>query len=72
VAKSKGPKLKTHKTTASRIKVTSTGKFMHLKQGSSHLRRKKSHSVKQAYGKLAPVKGRFQKRMRELLPHGPS
>jgi hypothetical protein len=45
---------------------------MHLKQGSSHLRRKKSHSVKQAYGKLAPVKGRFQKRMRELLPHGPS
>ncbi|HRA20636.1 MAG TPA: 50S ribosomal protein L35, partial [Anaerolineae bacterium] len=34
------PKMKTHKSTAKRFKVTGTGKLMRTKIGKSHLRRK--------------------------------
>jgi large subunit ribosomal protein L35 len=36
------PKMKTHKATAKRFKVTGKGKLRRRKQGSSHLKRKKS------------------------------
>lgn len=36
------PKIKTHKATAKRFKITGRGKLRRRKQGSSHLRRKKS------------------------------
>ncbi|MEO0598787.1 MAG: bL35 family ribosomal protein, partial [Chloroflexota bacterium] len=35
-------KLKTHKATAKRFKVTGSGKVMRTKGGKSHLRRRKS------------------------------
>jgi large subunit ribosomal protein L35 len=38
------PKLKTHKATAKRFRLTKNGKLMHLLAGRSHLRRKKSGS----------------------------
>jgi len=38
----KGPKMKTHKSTAKRFKVTGTGKLMRTKIGKSHLRRRKA------------------------------
>ena len=36
------PKMKTHKVTAKRFKVTGKGKLRRRKQGSSHLKRRKS------------------------------
>jgi large subunit ribosomal protein L35 len=39
------PKLKTHKGTAKRFRMTKTGKVMRLKAGRSHLRRKKRSSL---------------------------
>jgi large subunit ribosomal protein L35 len=40
------PKMKTHKATAKRFKITGKGKLRRRKQGSSHLRRKKSKRSK--------------------------
>jgi large subunit ribosomal protein L35 len=39
------PKLKTHKGTAKRFRLTKNGKVMRMKPGRSHLRRKKSASL---------------------------
>lgn len=39
------PKLKTHKGTAKRFRLTKNGKVMRLKPGRTHLRRKKSSSL---------------------------
>jgi large subunit ribosomal protein L35 len=39
------PKLKTHKGTAKRFRLTKNGKVMRMKPGRSHLRRKKSPSL---------------------------
>ena len=40
------PKIKTHKATAKRFKITGRGKLRRRKQGSSHLRRKKTRRAK--------------------------
>jgi large subunit ribosomal protein L35 len=40
------PKKKTHKATAKRFKITGNGKLRQRKQGSSHLKRKKSKRSK--------------------------
>jgi large subunit ribosomal protein L35 len=40
------PKKKTHKATAKRFKITGNGKLRRRKQGSSHLKRKKSKRSK--------------------------
>lgn len=40
------PKMKTHKATAKRFTVTGKGKLRQRKQGSSHLKRKKSKRSK--------------------------
>jgi large subunit ribosomal protein L35 len=40
------PKMKTHKATAKRFRITGTGKLRRRKQGSSHLKRKKSKRSK--------------------------
>lgn len=39
------PKLKTHKGTAKRFRLTKNGKLMRMKIGRSHLRRKKSPAL---------------------------
>jgi large subunit ribosomal protein L35 len=61
------PKLKTHKATAKRFKVTGKGKLRRLKQGRSHKRRKKSKRVRRAYDKDMPVDKVDRKRVRRLL-----
>lgn len=43
------PKLKTHKGTAKRFRLTKNGKLMRMKPGRSHLRRKKSASLNSDY-----------------------
>jgi large subunit ribosomal protein L35 len=47
-------KLKTHKASASRIHVTSTGKMMKLHGNRSHFRRKKSAAIKRGYDQKEP------------------
>jgi large subunit ribosomal protein L35 len=52
------PKIKTHKATAKRFKITGSGRLKRRKQGSSHLRRKKSKRTKREIRKgvnVAPV-----------------
>ena len=61
------PKMKTHKATAKRFKVTGRGKLRRLKQKRSHLRRKKSKRVLRSLDKDHPVAKADQKRVRRLL-----
>jgi len=56
------PKLKTHKATAKRFKLTGKGKLMRTKQGKSHLRRKKSARVKALFPEMLEVVTRGDKR----------
>lgn len=51
------PKLKTHKGTAKRIKITGSGKLMRQRAFGSHLLQKKSGSRKRSIAKYATFKG---------------
>lgn len=48
------PKLKTHKGTAKRFRLTKRGKVMRLKAGRSHLRRKKDSSKNSDFRHAVP------------------
>lgn len=61
------PKMKTHKATAKRFKITGTGKLRRLKTRRSHLRRTKSKRVRRGFDKDYPVNRVDQKRVRRLL-----
>lgn len=61
------PKMKTHKATAKRFKITGSGKLRRRKQGSSHLRRKKSKRVLRSLDKDEPVADVDAKRVRRIL-----
>lgn len=70
-ARTKGKfKLKTHKATAKRFRVTGSGKLMRTKGGKSHLRRRKSARVKAQLDSMIPVKGKkIRGRVRRLAPY---
>jgi large subunit ribosomal protein L35 len=61
------PKLKTHKATAKRFKITGSGKLRRRKMGSSHLRRRKSKRSKREMRGDLPVDSADRKRIRRLL-----
>ncbi|RLC67790.1 MAG: 50S ribosomal protein L35 [Chloroflexi bacterium] len=61
------PKMKTHKATAKRFKVTGRRKLRRLKNRRSHLRRKKSKRVRRSFDKDLPVAKVDRKRVRRLL-----
>ena len=61
------PKMKTHKSTAKRFKISGTGKLIRLKRGRSHLRRKKSKRVLRDYRKDLPLSKPSDKRVRRIL-----
>ncbi len=68
--KAKKYKLKTHKATAKRFKVTATGKVMRTKGGKSHLRRRSSKRVKRQFDKMLEVPEKaIAKRVRRLAPY---
>jgi large subunit ribosomal protein L35 len=48
------PKMKTHKGTAKRLRLTKNGKVMRMKPGRSHLRRKKSSSLNSDFRHAVP------------------
>lgn len=61
------PKMKTHKTTAKRFKVTGSGKLRRRKGRATHLRRRKSKRMKRQLQKDVPVSKADQKRVRRIL-----
>jgi large subunit ribosomal protein L35 len=61
------PKLKTHKATAKRFKITGRGKLRRRKQRRSHLRRRKSKRVKRQFAKDLEVHPSNVKRIERLL-----
>jgi large subunit ribosomal protein L35 len=61
------PKMKTHKATAKRFRVTGKGKLRRLRQGRSHLRRRKSDRVRRSLDKDLPVAKSERQRIRRLL-----
>ena len=63
-------KIKTHKATSKRFKVTGSGMLVRTKIGKSHLRRNSSKRVKALFSEMLPVKGRgIIKRVHRLAPY---
>ena len=66
------PKLKTHKSTSKRFRLTQggTGKLMRTKLGKSHLRRQKSKRAKRLYARMLPVEAAgVRRRVRRVAPY---
>lgn len=61
------PKMKTHKATAKRFKITGRGKLRRLRARRSHLRRRRSKRVRRAFDKDLPVATVDRRRVRRLL-----
>ena len=61
------PKLKTHKGTAKRIKITSTGKLTRRRAYGNHLLAKKSKSRKRTINSSAAVTGAMAKNVKRAL-----
>jgi large subunit ribosomal protein L35 len=63
-------KLKTHKATSKRFRLTGSGKLMRTKGGKSHRRRVTSKRTKRLLMEMIPVKGRgIKKRVNRLAPN---
>ena len=61
------PKMKTHKVTAKRIKLTSTGKLTRRRAFGNHMLSKKSKSRKRNIKTTAVVKGSMAKNVKRAL-----
>jgi large subunit ribosomal protein L35 len=63
-------KLKTHKATSKRFRLTGTGKLVRTKIGKGHLRRNTSKRTKRQFTEMIPVSGRgIIKRVKRLAPY---
>ena len=63
-------KLKTHKATAKRFRVTGSGMIMRTKGGKSHLRRRTSKRTKALLSEMIPVQAEgIQLRVKRLAPY---
>lgn len=63
-------KLKTHKATSKRFRLTGSGKLVRTKGGKSHMRRRTSKRTKVLLSEMLPVQGRaFIKRIKRLAPN---
>ena len=62
-------KLKTHKSTAKRFKVTGTGKIMRTKGGKSHLRRRTPKRTKAKFSRMIAVSKSETRRVSILAPY---
>ena len=63
-------KLKTHKATAKRFRLTGTGMLVRTKRGKSHLRRRTSARTKALLTEMIPVQGKkIIKRVKRLAPY---
>jgi len=64
------PKIKTHKGTAKRFKITGSGRIRRRKQGGNHLRRKKTKRTRRMYSQDLPISDRDRKRIKQILSSG--
>lgn len=63
-------KLKTHKATSKRFRLTGSGKLVRTKGGKSHLRRRTSKRTKRLFDEMITVEGKgTRKRIRRLAPY---
>lgn len=63
-------KIKSHKATTKRFRLTGSGKLMRTKGGKSHLRRRTPDRTKRLFDEMIPVKGRgIKKRIKRLAPY---
>ena len=63
-------KLKTHKATSKRFRLSGSGVLMRTKGGKSHLRRRTPKRVKLLLSEMIPVKGRgIIQRVHRLAPY---
>jgi large subunit ribosomal protein L35 len=63
-------KLKTHKATSKRFRLTGSGKVVRTKGGKSHLRRRTSKRTKANLSEMQPVVARkIIKRIKQLAPN---
>lgn len=63
-------KLKTHKATAKRFRVTGSGRLMRTKGGKSHLRRRTPRRTKALFARMIEVTLAAEKRkVRRLAPY---
>ena len=63
-------KLKTHRATAKRFKITGSGKLVRTKIGKGHLRRNTSKRTKALFSKMVEVESSgLKKRGRRLAPY---
>jgi large subunit ribosomal protein L35 len=70
-AKEKGKvKMKTHKATSKRFRLTGSGTVVRTKGGKSHLRRRRSERTKALFSEMLPVKGKaIIQRVKRLAPY---
>jgi large subunit ribosomal protein L35 len=62
-------KLKTHKATAKRFRLTGGGTLVRTKGGKSHLRRRTPARTKRLFTRMIPVSGKkLAKKIRRLAP----
>jgi large subunit ribosomal protein L35 len=63
-------KLKTHKATSKRFRVTGSGLLVRTKGGKSHLRRRTSKRSKALFSEMIPVEGaKVILRVKRLIPN---
>ena len=63
-------KLKTHKATSKRFRLTGSGVLVRTKGGKSHLRRRTSDRTKALLSEMVTVQGRkYVKRVKRLAPN---
>lgn len=68
--KTKKYKLKTHKATAKRMRMTGSGKVVRTKGGKSHLRRRRSKRAKNQLATMQDVATRGErKKIKRLAPY---
>ena len=61
------PKLKTHKGTAKRIKITATGKLVRERAYGNHILAKKSKARKRNMKTAAVIRGKIKKNVKTAL-----
>ncbi|HMD89987.1 MAG TPA: bL35 family ribosomal protein [Anaerolineaceae bacterium] len=63
-------KLKTHKATSKRFRLTGSGELVRTKGGKSHLRRRRSKRTKALFAEMLPVQAeKIVKRVKRLAPY---
>lgn len=61
------PKIKTHKGTAKRVRLSGSGKIMRVRASSNHMLTKKSSRRKRAINQSAEITGKIAKNIKRAI-----